>query len=483
MDCLVCDNHDSPEVLLICEGCRSAYHTYCLGLDSMPSGDTWFCMACEDDGTARAWQAARPRRPYSNHPRTRASIQQTRQRMRADNWAGIWGQFSNQVHNAVGLDLDFSDDEQQHMSGYRLHQTQTARERAEFEQWQRRFDIAARQGAGRVFRDSAPILRDQRPAATVPAETPEEARAWGALEKAKEIESTPTTIPRTRKRKSRSTTTSPASPAEPIQEPERKLKRPRTRRVLDAPLVASSAATNSRAVQPNRPPGSPSRPYIETSGEPSFLSSLLKEVETATSDDEAARPNFGALLSHPTRMTSPSTEYSSPAASPSPPSSRHHSPRPMSTTPPPRNEKQPGSPLPLSSSIKPRIPSSEYSPHRSPPENKDTSIQDRPILELRQPRPRRPTYPSARSPAISPARANMTTEAKEGINKIVKSALGPHWKNAEITKEQYADINRDVSRKLYEIVTEDSETDNQDRFTWEKIASAEVAAAVKSLKT
>jgi len=77
----------------------------------------------------------------------------------------------------------------------------------------------------------------------------------------------------------------------------------------------------------------------------------------------------------------------------------------------------------------------------------------------------------------------MTTEAKEGINKIVKSALGPHWKNAEITKEQYADINRDVSRKLYEIVTEDSETDNQDRFTWEKIASAEVAAAVKSLKT
>jgi hypothetical protein len=41
----------------------------------------------------------------------------------------------------------------------------------------------------------------------------------------------------------------------------------------------------------------------------------------------------------------------------------------------------------------------------------------------------------------------MSIEAKEGINKIVKSALAPHWKSAEITKEQYADINRDVSRK------------------------------------
>jgi hypothetical protein len=73
----------------------------------------------------------------------------------------------------------------------------------------------------------------------------------------------------------------------------------------------------------------------------------------------------------------------------------------------------------------------------------------------------------------------MSIEAKEGISKIVKSALAPHWKSAEITKEQYADINRDVSRKLYDIVADRSRPNEQEK--WEKIATYEVATAVKSL--
>lgn len=73
----------------------------------------------------------------------------------------------------------------------------------------------------------------------------------------------------------------------------------------------------------------------------------------------------------------------------------------------------------------------------------------------------------------------MSIEAKEGINKIVKSALAPHWKSAEITKEQYADINRDVSRKLYEVIADRNFSDEKERWTWEKIATAEVAHAVK----
>jgi hypothetical protein len=75
----------------------------------------------------------------------------------------------------------------------------------------------------------------------------------------------------------------------------------------------------------------------------------------------------------------------------------------------------------------------------------------------------------------------MSIEAKEGINKIVKSALAPHWKAAEISKEQYADINRDISRKLYEIVADRNITDEKNRCTLEKIATAEVALAVKTL--
>jgi len=75
----------------------------------------------------------------------------------------------------------------------------------------------------------------------------------------------------------------------------------------------------------------------------------------------------------------------------------------------------------------------------------------------------------------------MSIEAKEGISKIVKSALAPHWKTAEITKEQYADINRDVSRKLYDIVAIREHPNEKDKRVWEKIAETEVATAVKSL--
>jgi CRISPR/Cas system CSM-associated protein Csm2 small subunit len=73
----------------------------------------------------------------------------------------------------------------------------------------------------------------------------------------------------------------------------------------------------------------------------------------------------------------------------------------------------------------------------------------------------------------------MSAGAKEGINKIVKSVLAPHWKSQRITKEQYADINREVSRKLYEIVADRDVSEEKDR--WEKIATSEVATAVEAL--
>lgn len=74
----------------------------------------------------------------------------------------------------------------------------------------------------------------------------------------------------------------------------------------------------------------------------------------------------------------------------------------------------------------------------------------------------------------------MSIEAKEGISKIVKTALAPHWKSADITKEQYANINREVSRKLYEIVDPNASDDGV-KSAWEKIATAEVTKAVEGL--
>lgn len=484
--CPICLRSDQEDVLLLCDGCDAPYHTHCVELDRVPNGE-WFCMECASDGAyARARepnQTARRGQSYSgrNQPRTQASVRRTRQRLRTDQWVGIWGLIGNRIHDAVGLDLDldFSDDDQ-HMGNYRTAQRRTPEERREFQRWQQRLSIASRQGAGEIFQRTAPMPREQR--RQTPEMSPEESLAWGALERAKEMDS-PNAISNPRKRKSRSATGSPAEPER--KEPERKLKRPRTR--IARPPTVTNASSSSR--QPLASPnslagvraGSQARPLVDTSGEPSFLSSLLREVETATSDDDSSRAFFSATAHQdPSRVTSPSLGYSSsPGASPSPSSSAYHTPRAMSATPPPTNNmKRPGSPLPLTSRIEPN-----YSPSSPPVTLREQS--PGPALELRQPTPRRnPAVPRARSLETSPARASMSIEAKEGINKIVKSALAPHWKSGEITKDQYAEVNRDVSRKLYDLVADgnrEMDDDKNNKWTWKKVASQEVAIAIKSL--
>ncbi|KAF8848713.1 hypothetical protein BDZ45DRAFT_698171 [Acephala macrosclerotiorum] len=482
--CPVCGEADQEEVLLLCDGCDAPYHTHCIGLgDRVPQGH-WFCMECADEGAyARAADATHDQTrsaPLSGRraPRTQASVRRNRQRMRNDHWVGAWSLFSSRIHNVAGLDLDFSDDDLP-MADYRRHQRRTSDERREFQQWQQRLNIAGRQGARDVFRAAAPVMIRSRTPQT-PEESVEETRAWGAFEKAKEMD---TKSPR-RKRKSRSITASPSEASQPPAEPERRLKRPRTRRVLDRPEASSSMAGPSRQMNDHRAESPTARILNDTTGQPSFLSSLLKEVEmNSTSDDD--RSAFSATtISGPNRVTSPPLEYSSPAASPAS-SSPYHTPRASSITPPPHISKRSGSPVPLTSRIEPIFPPADYSPNRSPPESKpEQDHPSSPITELRQPRPRRrEPVPLPRSEDTSPVRAALPIEAKEGINKIVKSALAPHWKSMEITKEQYAEINKAVSRKLYETINFRNLNDEKEKWACEKIATQEVATAVKSLAT
>ncbi len=76
----------------------------------------------------------------------------------------------------------------------------------------------------------------------------------------------------------------------------------------------------------------------------------------------------------------------------------------------------------------------------------------------------------------------MTHEDKKNINDIVKIALRPHWRAQKLTTEQYASINRDISRKLYEEVKDASTLDEDSRRQWEKRASQAVAQAVSELQ-
>ena len=66
---------------------------------------------------------------------------------------------------------------------------------------------------------------------------------------------------------------------------------------------------------------------------------------------------------------------------------------------------------------------------------------------------------------------------------MVTTALKPLYQREELSKEQYTDINRDVSRLLYEQIGDAAALENQrERKKWQDLASAEVRSAVKALK-
>lgn len=66
---------------------------------------------------------------------------------------------------------------------------------------------------------------------------------------------------------------------------------------------------------------------------------------------------------------------------------------------------------------------------------------------------------------------------------MVKLALGPRYRDKIISKDQYTEINRDVSRKLYELVGSAEALEKQEeRERWQGVAEEEVRRAVESLK-
>lgn len=502
--CPVCNTAENEEVLLLCDGCDTPYHTHCIGLDDVPDG-SWFCMECahqlgqaiEESLPAFARAPGRRNRRTGFFPRTRGSMRNERNRGRTDGWLGAWGEVSGHILGGSGIDVDFheADDD---LAEYRRSQQLRDRERREWQRWQQRLSIASRLGARDVFARNIQGVVDQQVAPPQPAplppreETREERLAWSAMERARDA------TPNGRKRKSRSTT---ASPQEPAPEPERRLKRPRTRRnplqteagPSRAGSAASSSNNNTTANQPRDVNGVPSEarsPPATTEGQPTFLSSLLREVEmTVPTDDDTIRGLFGVPQS-----VDPSSPVSSPSAS------ARNSPRALSLTPPPQPPQNGAfrsasrSPvLSLSSHIEPLYPPANYSPTRSNGESSDS--ESRPVNghrngspELRQPRPRRQhEIRLPRAEDTSPTRQPLPLEVKESISRVVRNALKPHWdvdrSKRTLSSDQYATINRKVSHRIYEEVLDPSAVDDEARRAWERIATKEVARAVAELKT
>ena len=491
--CPVCNLSDREDILMLCDGCDTPYHTECIGLGQDVPDGAWYCMECVDHlgldnqvtPNDESQQSTRGRngRFARAQPRTQAGIRRARQRARSDVWQGAWGQITGRVWDTLSIDLDYQNDDDPLMwEGYRRSEQLREQERQELQRWQQRLNIASRLGAREIFQNHLPtaLAASAAPATPQPPrETREERMAWGDFEKALDSET-----PNSRKRKSRSGS---AEADEPQQEPERKLKRPRTRR-LPAQNGESSSSSRPLPAPPAQPTPVTSRPPAASPTEtaPSFLSSLLKEVELSTpSDDENIRNLFGPIPG--------ANDAASPAAS-SPTASGYNSPRAASTTPPPHRSGRPSSPpLSLSSHIEPIYPKANYSPTRSPPrrhspgpssDNSDSERRSRHhgAFELRQPRPRRPQpVVLSRSPETSPVRPSLPLEMKENISGIVRNALKPHWKSSRVTTAQYENINRIVSRKLYEEVADPASVDDEARRGWEKLAAQEVARLISEL--
>ncbi|KAL8387965.1 hypothetical protein RB595_009546 [Gaeumannomyces hyphopodioides] len=487
--CPVCNSDSDEDVLLLCDGCDASYHTYCIGLEDIPDG-SWFCMECApvlgDVEDTRPPRRSNNRRRNDFFPRTRATMRRARRRARSDEWQGAWGEITGRVFDALDIDLD-SHDGDDGLWEYRRSRQLRERERREYENWQQRISIAARLGAQEVFTRNMPtaLIAHVNTQQAVPTpETPEVQRAWATLDRAREHNGEGPSGHR--KRKSRSLSASPTEPVAP--EPERKLKRPRTRRIAVAGEASSSrpegqggrvvatadpASNGSGSASNARSP----RPIEEA---PSFLSSLLKEVEQSNpSDDEAIRSLFGDNRGP--------ADASSPGSSPTP--SAYSSPRANSLTPPPQlqaRSTRPTSPtLSLSSHIEPIYPRANYLPHRPTAEASDSEARspNQGASELRQPRPRRSqAVKLPRSPDSSPTRPQLPLEMKENISSLVRTALSPHWKSNKLTADQYSNINRDVSRKLYEEITDPSSVDEDSRQAWETKANQEVARAVSGLQ-
>ncbi|OJI99358.1 hypothetical protein ASPVEDRAFT_125616 [Aspergillus versicolor CBS 583.65] len=471
--CTICGNADHEEQLLLCDGCDVPTHTYCIGLDEVPAG-SWYCSRCETQRPIGLSSDA-PDRPSlaQNRRRHRTRAQQRRVQSRNQinslHWARVW----QSVWDHLNIDLDFPFDDDRAVERVLQQQRREQAHQREFRTWQRRFEVAERQGGSNRFRDTAALLDIEAPRPSRPRvpreptpepESLEEMRAWNAFERAREIENNPTAA---RKRKEPTMSPSP----EPT-EPARKLKRPRTRRAQDLAALAVQNGESSRTASAQ----ASARINADASSEPSFLQSLLKEVEDASTPPSVNSYGPSAPVSAEHSTPGPS----SPSLSPAP--SNQSSPHLSSSTPLPNIGSRPISPIQLTSPNEktPPLFSPEVSPTNSQKENTEESP-SRPPRARRVPRAAHISR-TARSNENSPTRPGLSLAVKSDIQKLVGAALKPYYRSKIVSKEEYTDINRSISRKLYESALGLETLQQPLRTQLETMAKEEVQSAIDALK-
>ncbi|KAI4956555.1 hypothetical protein J4E91_000767 [Alternaria rosae] len=484
--CMVCDEFGDASQLMYCHSCEQLCHVFCAGLDRMPSRGPWYCQGCvENPGLL---EAASRRRPAVRGPAAwiNGRSRVPRHNHAPDEWVGVW----QSVWDRLQFDIEFPFDEEEQS------ENQSDVTRRDDRRWEQRMRVARQAGAGTRFqiatdnvvtgrrrnsnvatRSTNRTLHREPPKTPKDPESQEELRAWNQFEKAREqlaqgdarpAPSVASTSSR-RGRKRKSIDSSPAETEPREQKPERKLKRPRTRMHLDNGESSSAAARRNTVASTHAPAAASSPPAVPT-GEsstpaPGFLQSLLQEVEVdrfAERDKEIAAPQPRRIIVE--RACSP--QHSSPGLSPV-----YQKPPGMST-PPPLNLTRTTSPVQQDQQLSPT-----YSPY-SPADD------DRPGRRTLAHRSVGLSSPP-RSKDSSPSRPTLSYSTKAELQRMVTAVLKPIYLKKEVTKQEYTDVNRDVSRLLYEKVGEagaDALADQDTREKWQKMATTEVDVALKALR-
>ena len=88
--CQICNSHDHEDTMLLCDICDGGYHIFCIGLETIPTGD-WFCSQCSnnEDSPVRPPSVNSTIRSRLSHVRTAATQRQRRGRLRNSNSVSI----------------------------------------------------------------------------------------------------------------------------------------------------------------------------------------------------------------------------------------------------------------------------------------------------------------------------------------------------------------------------------------------------------
>lgn len=518
--CEVCIRGENLDDLLICDDCDRSFHTYCLGLDSIPSGATWYCPECCERHragrlTSGLYAPARSRTRqalrFGRGTRTVGAVRRLQQQTHYDTlrredraWRNAWQHLDS--------DLEFLNDD--NTASVSLAEEQLRSQRArQAARMMRRREVAAAQT------DGGPNAFDQQLAWMTPTSRPrtfphsqqpiseEERSAWRMFDIAEGIEKSP------KKRSRRSSRELTRSPISEVEKPRRK--RPRTRR--DSQLLDGNNK-NVEFLSASAAPGTEDPGNTGSTAPESYLGSILESIAKSTETTLPDPPPAGLWGIDLSKMRPLSPEPSNAAS----PRSRPISPvgtSPFSPTSPPRSRPhspvQTGQiPLPPSSPTQ-RTPIVSYI--QSPParasglslSSPPTSRANSPVQQQQQ----CPSYSSsdreepgsddnrggASSSSDTDSRSNkkeryhrqrqqgegnhssITAQDKADIAEIVRSVLQPFYPE-KLSKDDFTAINKSVSRKLYQLVEVDKGYDvATEKERWMKVAEEEVMNAVECL--